>query len=342
MVAAKPSPTDAFPASQSPDFWRDVQEQIFPYGSDWGIGFETPCDDVSAYASAIQPLAESSLEVMRSFFGPATPKSSDVDHFKLMKSLLPRLEVDVPELSTEEFQQKWEMLSCSSHDNTVLHFLELAVYLSSNTMLESHQTKAVLQWLIDGGNQLRLDALVSSKSPTAQAFIHEIFKCALRNGHLQVARALLETEIDFSEFLQSSLQILKDALAKNDVKLTRLFLKGGVNVTLFTGALHRAKSVETTQVLLQVGVDVNELYDWDGFLSTALGNAVVNCNFGLAEFLIKEGADVNLAEETEHDGERTPLRAAVETGNVGLIKLLLDKGARVNAPSCPWEQGASH
>ena len=338
MVAARPSQSDALPAGQCPDFWRDVQDQILPYGSDWSTAFEIPYDDVSVYASTIQPVAESSLKVARSFFGPATPESSDVDHSKIMMSLLPQLEVGVPEFSTEEFKQKWEMLSWSSHDNTILHFFEFAVCLSSNNMLESDQTNAVLQWLIDGGNQLRLDALVSSGMPTAMAFIHEIFKCALRNRHLHVARALFETGIDFSEVLQSSQQILKEALCKNDVELTQFFLEGGVDAKLFTGILRYAKRVETAQLLLKAGVDVNELDDaWYGFPSTALGKAVMDRNFELAEFLIKEGADVNLAEETEYDGERTPLRAAVETGDVGLVKLLLDKGAEVDASSCRWE-----
>jgi ankyrin repeat protein len=59
----------------------------------------------------------------------------------------------------------------------------------------------------------------------------------------------------------------------------------------------------------------------------------VNRNFELAEFLIKEGADINLAKETKYNGERILLRVVVKKGDIELIKLLLDKGAEVNALS---------
>jgi hypothetical protein len=181
LLAARHNQSYTLPARESQDFWRDLQDQTLLYGPGLDIGFEIPFDNVSAYASAMQPVAESSLEVMRSFFGltsPATPESLDVDHLKIMTSFLPKLEVDVPEFSVEEFKQKWEMLSWSSYTNTILYFLELAVYLLSNNMLQSHQKNAVFQWLVNERNQLALDALVSSRMPTAQAFIHEMFKCA--------------------------------------------------------------------------------------------------------------------------------------------------------------------
>ncbi|KAH8592686.1 ankyrin repeat-containing domain protein [Bisporella sp. PMI_857] len=342
----RPNQTYTLPAGQSPYFRRDSQDQTCPYGLDLGLDFEMHFNDELEYISAIQPAAESSLKLMCSIFGsksPETTESSDMDHFKTMTSLLHKLEVDVPEFSTEEFKQKWEVLSWSCHADTILYFLELAVYLSSNNILKSDQTNAVFQWIVNGQNQLALDALgalVSSRMPTVHAFIHEIFRCALRNGHLHAAKTLLNTQIDFSEVLKSSHDILREALRKDDVKLIQFLLDGGVDLSLCDGVLHEAVSVEAAQLLLQADVDVNELDDGRsyGFASAALGNAALKWNFELAEFLIKEGADVNLAKETKFYRQRTPLRAALEVGDFRFIELLLNEGAAVDDPSYPWER----
>lgn len=343
-IAVSLSQSSALPMGQSPGFWRDVRDQILPNGSDWIIDLEIPYDDVPANVGATQTITESSIEVMRSSLSPSTPKPLGADHSKIMMSFLPKLEIDVPEFSAEEFKQKWEMLPCSSHDKTILIFFEYAVYLSSNNMLKPDQTNAILRWLMHGGNQMRLGALISSKMPTAMAFIHRIFKCALLNGHLQVARTLLRTGINFSEVLQSSRWILEVALQTNNVELTQFFLEGEVDAKLFTGILWHAKSIETTQLLLQAGLDVNEFNLRRQFYLTALGNSVLDRNFELAEFLIEKGADVNLAggTEDEDDEERTPLRAAVEMGDIRLVKLLLHQGAEVNTPSYPWEEDKDH
>lgn len=172
--------------------------------------------------------------------------------------------------------------------------------------------------------------------PTVQAFIHNIFKWAFKNGHLHAARTLLDTKIDFSEDLQASQYTLETALVKGDIELIQLFLEKGVDVSQFTGILRCAKTVKDARLLLHAGVDVNEfgrpLYKTP---LTALTKAVLDLNFKLVDFLIKEGADVNLAKKLEFNGARTLLRAALQRGDVRLTKLLLDNGAAVDDPSCP-------
>ena len=101
----------------------------------------------------------------------------------------------------------------------------------------------------------------------------------------------------------------------------------------------RSGSIETAQVLLDAGADVNQLtrYGWSPLLA-----ATQNRNYQMGLFLIEHGADVNIANK----GGWTPLYLATDNRNLEggdyptpkpdmddleYITLLLDKGANPNA-----------
>src|SRR6185436_1942413 len=101
----------------------------------------------------------------------------------------------------------------------------------------------------------------------------------------------------------------------------------------------RSNSLEAVKVLLAAGSDVNQTtgYGWSPLLV-----ATQNRYYKLGAFLIERGADVNLANK----GLWTPLYLATDNRNIengdypvrkgdmehlDFIKLLLDKGANVNA-----------
>lgn len=101
----------------------------------------------------------------------------------------------------------------------------------------------------------------------------------------------------------------------------------------------RLGSIETAQVLLDAGADVNQVtrYGWSPLLA-----ATQNRNYQMAKFLIENGADVNLANR----GGWTPLYLATDNRNIEdgdyptrepdmddmeYIRLLLDSGADPNA-----------
>ncbi|MBV8844912.1 MAG: ankyrin repeat domain-containing protein [Bryobacterales bacterium] len=101
----------------------------------------------------------------------------------------------------------------------------------------------------------------------------------------------------------------------------------------------RSNDVESAKVLLDAGADVNQTsgYGWSPLLV-----ATQNRYYKLAAYLISRGADVNLANK----GGWTPLYLATDNRNIesgdypvrrpdmdhlDFIKLLLDKGANVNA-----------
>jgi ankyrin repeat protein len=101
----------------------------------------------------------------------------------------------------------------------------------------------------------------------------------------------------------------------------------------------RSGSIDSAQVLLDAGADVNQVtrYGWSPLLA-----ATQNRNYQFAKFLIEHGADVNLANK----GGWTPLYLATDNRNLEggdyptrapdldhleYITLLLDAGANVNA-----------
>jgi ankyrin repeat protein len=101
----------------------------------------------------------------------------------------------------------------------------------------------------------------------------------------------------------------------------------------------RADDLESTKILLAAGADVNQVtgYGWSPLLV-----ATQNRNYKLALFLLDHGADPNVA----HKGGWTPLYLTTDNRNIengdypvrqgdmdhlDFIKILLDKGADVNA-----------
>jgi ankyrin repeat protein len=114
---------------------------------------------------------------------------------------------------------------------------------------------------------------------------------------------------------------------------------GGLTPLVFAA---REDCFECARMLLEAGADVNQKtkYGW-----TALLTATQNRHYKLAAYLLDHGADVNLA----NSGGWTPLYLATDNRNIesgdypvrkpdmdhlDFIKLLLAKGANVNARIC--------
>ena len=114
---------------------------------------------------------------------------------------------------------------------------------------------------------------------------------------------------------------------------------GGLTALVFAA---RQDCLECAKYLLEAGADVNQVthYGW-----TPLLTAIQNRHYRMAAFLLEHGADPNIA----NNGGWTPLYLATDNRNIEggdypvrkpdmdhleIIKLLLDKGANVNARIC--------
>ncbi len=125
--------------------------------------------------------------------------------------------------------------------------------------------------------------------------------------------------------------LLEAARSGDDVKLREL-LAGGVPADTQDergqSALYLAAAfghLDATKTLLDAGADLRAAHAPDG--GSALQSAVFGERSELVRLLIERGADVNAPDE---DGF-TPLMAAAYTGTVECARLLLDAGADTNA-----------
>src|SRR5215471_12682749 len=135
-------------------------------------------------------------------------------------------------------------------------------------------------------------------------------------------------------------QIAEAEAAANDsdVVVAGLVGRGGGGLTALVFAA-REGDLESTKLLVAAGADVNQTteYGW-----TPLLTATNNRHYKLAAWLVENGANVNVANK----GGWTPLYLATDNRNIeggdfpvpkpdmdhlDLIRLLLDKGANVNA-----------
>jgi len=124
--------------------------------------------------------------------------------------------------------------------------------------------------------------------------------------------------------------------------------KGGGLTPLVLAA--RQNSMECAELLLAAHANVNQRthYGW-----TALLTAIQNRHYKLAAYLLDHGADPNIA----NDGGWTPLYIAVDNRNIeggdypvrqpdmdhlDMIKMLIAKGANVNARVCGVESTPGH
>ncbi len=86
--------------------------------------------------------------------------------------------------------------------------------------------------------------------------------------------------------------------------------------------------VEAQKELILLGVDVDRINKSDGY--AALHWAVERGLLNTVQFLLINGADVNLLTSNAIGNDRTPLHIAAELGHADIVKLLLNKGADIN------------
>ena len=129
---------------------------------------------------------------------------------------------------------------------------------------------------------------------------------------------------------------LQEAVLGNNIALVRLFLSLGAHVdtmgsqgTALQIASRDPGKINLVRLFLQSGANANAESPKVG--STALVAAVKSGDEGLVKVLLDANADV---EAPTYDGN-TPLQVAAEMGKMRIIRLLLDAGACVNVYTSP-------
>ena len=155
----------------------------------------------------------------------------------------------------------------------------------------------------------------------------------VKENHVQCVNQLINAGASVNTPDKDGETPLMLAVNKEDVQCVNKMIKGGADVNMWSHTystkrarpLHAATklgSEECVKLLIDAGANVN---DWDGDDITPLISAVKRKNSTMVELLIKERAGVN------HHNGKLPLNFAAESGSEECLKLLIDKGADVNA-----------
>lgn len=178
--------------------------------------------------------------------------------------------------------------------------------------------------------RLLLQSNADPNAPALGDFGRTALQGAAYNGHLELTSILLEAGADVNG--QPSLNgttALSYSLDFNYQNIARLLIDAGADVNAISGrhyhcatALQMAAKngfLESVDRLVYAGADVNAI-SRDG--ETALTIAIQNDKMNVVYRLLEASADVN----TGH-----PLERAVRTKQTAIVRLLLGKGADVNA-----------
>ena len=207
-------------------------------------------------------------------------------------------EVDMPSaLST---------ISCAGDNSRLLLSI---IHSAANNLLSVSEASRVLPVVLENGNRKTFQALIAGQSPATKAIARTFLPAALDSHSLDcpLVSTLLDTGINPNSCV--------DERRRRPLQL----------------AIAR-QSMETTQLLLDRGADVNlhfVTYARDLDPKTPLEAAVQTGRLDLVQTLLLAGAHVNDPEPRER---ASALCVASQTGHLQLVQLLLDAGAQVNGP----------
>ncbi|OEJ14534.1 hypothetical protein BFL38_05715 [Brachyspira hampsonii] len=198
--------------------------------------------------------------------------------------------------------------------NTVLYYNIRYDHYEKEEKLEN--AKKIFNLLIKYGADVNTKnnygaSLLDTAYTTELALNREMFKVLVENGFD------LESRIKGGEYYSPAdydYTPLMIAALRNDYDMVKFLVEKGADVNAKTHSEH--SSVETPLLL---SLD-NEHPDYRYYYYK-------NENSSAAEFLINNGADINV---TNEDGE-TPLMYASKVHNIKVVELLIQKGADINA-----------
>lgn len=129
------------------------------------------------------------------------------------------------------------------------------------------------------------------------------------SGDIELAKTLLDLGVDINATQQFKLSALATAALAGNVDMVGLFLGYGANDR--SGALHaavRAAHPTLVRLLIRAGADVNSQHKTYGGSSSVMEEAAIQGNLEIIRLLLDSGAKVEAKEETDDTTTRTSTR----------------------------------
>jgi len=173
----------------------------------------------------------------------------------------------------------------------------------------------------------------------------EMLAAVLQNSNRSILHALIAGQSPATKAIART--FLPGAIKSLDCSLVKALLNTGISPDTYTDDLRRRplqiaisiESMEMTKLLLERGADVGlQFLVPYGHANTPMKAAVETGRIDLVQLLLRVGAQVN---DLEPRPEMSALQIAARSRNLGLIQLLLDAGADVNAPPNPYCAGTA-
>ncbi|OJD19986.1 hypothetical protein AJ78_00001 [Emergomyces pasteurianus Ep9510] len=119
----------------------------------------------------------------------------------------------------------------SSKSETLLHFFQFCVYLSSNNMMPDEQTHKLLRWLSSNRSRYMLKDMLQSSSTTVEVFASNLLLAAVKQNDVDTIRILLGAGVDADA--PSRLYIRRTpfqvAVGSGNNRLVQMLLDNGAN-----------------------------------------------------------------------------------------------------------------
>lgn len=216
--------------------------------------------------------------------------------------------------------------------------------MHGNTALHNASTLEVMRCLLDNGAEVDIENNFGGTPLYLKAGDKDLAEYLISRGaKIDITALCLMGKVDkIKELLVKNPKLVHTSLNNgatllhvvNDIGTAKLLLDNGaiIGATDENGfmPIHTAtieNKIEIVKFLIDRGADIHAkcMDDW-----TPLHFAIHGDLYDMTKMLINQGANVNAGMGLFHMGN-TPIRRAVERGNIKIVKLLIEKGADISS-----------
>lgn len=283
-----------------------------------------------------------------------------LDELEIIQKLLPKMLASMPERKAGDRNRTLDTLLGPPQYTAGIRLVEVMIYLCSNSLLPSDDLvrNQAMHWVADHVSLQNMRNLLRNQSPTLQAFRFQLLRFGLRTGREDLVKDVLHTDDGLKKFVLRSTSLLSDTIRDNNVAMTKLLLKFGLDVLgskqfarVKARLLRDCQSIAMANLLSQeVAVTVSRDASVRHIGDSALLSAIRRRDPEMVRFLIEAGSNVDvfvegnwgsskgfLVDDTwgrflfdERWGNVTALSLAISSGQMDILRLILEGNADVH------------